>query len=85
MIAKPGSFRRMVPASETSQLLASTSVKALRPRPCSTAPGEGHGSSTKARVVYISGTKKEPKPKFLSPDIFWWGGGLLRLREKKGT
>ena len=21
-----------------------------------------------------SGTKKEPKPKLLSPDIFWWGG-----------
>ena len=26
--------------------------------------------------VYCSGTKKEPKPKLLSPDIFWWGGGL---------
>ena len=26
----------------------------------------------------ISGTKKEPKPKLLSPDIFWWGGGLPR-------
>ena len=25
-----------------------------------------------------SGTKKEPKPKLLSPDIFWWGGGLPR-------
>ena len=24
------------------------------------------------------GTKKEPKPKLLSPDIFWWGGGLPR-------
>ena len=24
----------------------------------------------------FSGTKKEPKPKLLSPDIFWWGGGL---------
>ena len=23
-------------------------------------------------------TKKEPKPKLLSPDIFWWGGGLPR-------
>ena len=23
-----------------------------------------------------SGTKKEPKPELLSPDIFWWGGGL---------
>ena len=22
--------------------------------------------------------KKEPKPKLLSPDIFWWGGGLPR-------
>ena len=35
-------------------------------------------------VVYVaasgkmSGTKKEPKPKLLSPDIFWWGGGLPR-------
>ena len=28
----------------------------------------------------ISGTKKEPKPKLLSPDIFWWGGGLPRER-----
>ena len=27
-----------------------------------------------------SGTKKEPKPKLLSPDIFWWGGGLPRER-----
>ena len=26
----------------------------------------------------FSGTKKEPKPKLLSPDIFWWGGGLPR-------
>ena len=26
----------------------------------------------------VSGTKKEPKPKLLSPDIFWWGGGLPR-------
>ena len=25
-----------------------------------------------------SGTKKEPKPKLLSPDIFWWVGGLPR-------
>ena len=25
-----------------------------------------------------SSTKKEPKPKLLSPDIFWWGGGLPR-------
>ena len=29
-------------------------------------------------VVHVSGTKKEPKPKLLSPDIFWWGGGLPR-------
>ena len=27
---------------------------------------------------HFSGTKKEPKPKLLSPDIFWWGGGLPR-------
>ena len=27
-----------------------------------------------------SGKKKEPKPKLLSPDIFWWGGGLPRER-----
>ena len=27
---------------------------------------------------FKSGTKKEPKPKLLSPDIFWWGGGLPR-------
>ena len=26
----------------------------------------------------MSGTKKEPKPKLSSPDIFWWGGGLPR-------
>ena len=25
-----------------------------------------------------SGAKKEPKPKLLSPDLFWWGGGLPR-------
>ena len=29
------------------------------------------------KSVY-SGTKKEPKPKLLSPDIFWWGRGLPR-------
>ena len=29
-------------------------------------------------VPYFSGTKKEPKPKLLSLDIFWWGGGLPR-------
>ena len=28
--------------------------------------------------LHISGTKKEPKPKLLSPDIFWWGGCLPR-------
>ena len=36
----------------------------------------------------FSGTKKEPKPKLLSPDIFWWGGGLPRERvgaKKFGT
>ena len=27
---------------------------------------------------FISGTKKEPKPKLLSQDIFWWGRGLPR-------
>ena len=27
---------------------------------------------------YFSGTKKEPKPKLLSPDIFRWGRGLPR-------
>ena len=29
-------------------------------------------------IMHWSGTKKEPKPKLLSPDIFWWGGGLPR-------
>ena len=29
-------------------------------------------------MVLLSGTKKEPKPKLLSPDIFWWGRGLPR-------
>ena len=29
-------------------------------------------------IFFSSGTKKEPKPKLLSPDIFWWGGGLPR-------
>ena len=28
--------------------------------------------------AFFSGTKKEPKPKLLSPDIFRWGGGLPR-------
>ena len=28
--------------------------------------------------VFVSGTKKEPKPKLLSPDIFWWVWGLPR-------
>ena len=30
------------------------------------------------KFICRSGTKKEPKPKLLSPDIFWWGGGLPR-------
>ena len=28
--------------------------------------------------THFSGKKKEPKPKLLSPDIFWWGRGLPR-------
>ena len=28
--------------------------------------------------LFCSLTKKEPKPKLLSPHIFWWGGGLPR-------
>ena len=30
------------------------------------------------RLPLSSCTKKEPKPKLLSPDIFWWGRGLPR-------
>ena len=26
----------------------------------------------------VSGKKKEPKPKLFGPDIFGWGGGLIR-------
>ena len=29
-----------------------------------------------SRLLHYSGTKKEPKPKLLSPDIFRWGRGL---------
>ena len=29
---------------------------------------------------FMSGTKKEPKPKLFGPDIFGWGGGLPRER-----
>ena len=36
------------------------------------------GLWTENRGAPKSGTKKEPKPKLLSPDIFWWGGGLPR-------
>ena len=32
------------------------------------------------RTCQLSGTKKEPKPKLLSPDIFRWGRGLPRAR-----
>ena len=34
----------------------------------------------RTRILRTRGflTKKEPKPKLLSPDIFWWGGGLPR-------
>ena len=48
---------------------------------------EGHAlsSSCRKRVVefkggsrHLSGTRKEPKPTLLSPDIFRWGGGLPR-------
>ena len=30
--------------------------------------------------LLISGTKKEPKPKLLSPDFFWWVGGSSTWR-----
>ena len=36
--------------------------------------------SSSAKNTWKSGTKKEPKPKLLSPDIFRWGGGLPRER-----
>ena len=31
-------------------------------------------------ALVVQARKKEPKPKLLSPDIFWWGGGLTRER-----
>ena len=34
--------------------------------------------SQQGTCSHCSGTKKEPKPKLLSPDIFRWGGGLPR-------
>ena len=34
--------------------------------------------ATCGNYLPLSGTKKEPKPKLLSPDIFCWGGGLPR-------
>ena len=33
---------------------------------------------TAQQTRFISGKKKEHKPKLLGPDIFWWGGGLPR-------
>ena len=33
-------------------------------------------TSDKVAHALVSGTKKEPKPKLLSPDIFLWGGDL---------
>ena len=47
-------------------------------------PSEGHpvkhvaGRTYSEKSAWYSGTKKEPKPKLLSPDIFWWDGGLPR-------
>ena len=32
----------------------------------------------KQSLAKFSGKKKGPKPKIYGPDIFWWGGGLLR-------
>ena len=40
---------------------------------CRSPDGQRHRT-----VMQESGTKQEPKPKLLSPDIFWWGGGLPR-------
>ena len=34
----------------------------------------------KFRKSLESGTKKEPKPKLLSPDIFWWGLGVFHVK-----
>ena len=48
---------------------------------CSTFPrpvGVGVSETLLKKASNYSGTKKEPKPKLLSPDIFWWGGGLSR-------
>ena len=40
-----------------------------------------HGNRSPNRAKRrLSGTKKEPKPKLLSPDVFRWGGGLPRER-----
>ena len=44
------------------------------PRVC----GPRFRDSYSVLCIPISGTKKEPKPKLLSPDIFGWGGGLPR-------
>ena len=35
-------------------------------------------SSADLCVVWLSGKKKEPKPKLFGPDIFGWGGGFPR-------
>ena len=35
-------------------------------------------SRERANRALVSGTKKEPKPKLLGPDILRWGGGLPR-------
>ena len=41
-------------------------------------PGASGVSRELEQNFKYSGTKKEPKPKLLSPDIFRWGGGLPR-------
>ena len=49
---------------------------------------ECQGKKTKAVFGKPLDTKKEPKPKLLSREIFWWGGGLPRERvgaKKLGT
>ena len=49
-------------------------------RSCRPPTGVSRPSGAKSReeVPKKLETKREPKPKLLSPDIFWWGGGLPR-------
>ena len=63
------------PARTSMRKLRSEKLRADFPFPIDT---QSTVAKLHLKFSFLSGTKKEPKPKLLSLDIFWWGRGLPR-------